>query len=168
MPIRVLTLLIAGALALGLVACGDDEETQSLTFTITQQGKELKVTGPESAETGLAEITLDNEGKGDGDIQLIRVEGDHSPEEVIDGLEKALQGKALPNWFFAGGGVGTTGPGASQAVTQVRDPGPASGFVPEGGQAPDPVAVPAMEVTGGEADETVEAEETVSAFDYGF
>lgn len=168
-PLRqVLTCLVAGALALGLFACGD-EEAQDLAFMITEQGKESKVTGPESAETGLAEITLENKGKGDGDIQLIRTEGEHSPEEVVEGLEKAMKGQVFPDWFFAGGGIGTTAGGESQTVTQVLEPGTYYAFVTEGGQGPpDPASVPAMKVSGEESEEEVEADETVSAFDYGF
>jgi hypothetical protein len=165
---RALTGLVAAALALGLFACGD-EETQSLTFTIAEEGKEAKVTGPDSADTGLAEITLENEGKEEGDLQLIRAEGDHSPEEALEGLEKAMKGQAFPEWFYAGGGVGTTAGGESQAVTQVLEPGTYYAFATEGGQGPpDPASVPAMEVSGEESDETVDSDETVSAFDYGF
>jgi hypothetical protein len=165
---RVLTCLAVSALAVGLSACGD-EETQSLTFTITEEGKEAKVSGPDSAETGLAEITLENEGKGEGDLQLIRVEGDHSAGEVIEGLEKAMDGKAFPEWFYAGGGIATTAGGESQTVTQVLQPGTYYPFITEGGQGPpDPASVPAIEVSGEESGEEVEADETVSAFEYGF
>jgi hypothetical protein len=151
-----------------LAACGD-EEAQTLTFTLTQQGKEVKLTGPQSAETGLAEITLDNEAKQDGDMQLIRVDGDHSVEEAIAGLEKAMQGKPFPEWFFASGGTGTTKPGKSQTVTQVLEPGTYYAFVTEGGQGPpDPSAVPALEVSGEESDEEIEADDTVTAVEYGF
>jgi len=167
-PARLLAACIAATtLALGAVACGDDEETQGMTFTITQQGKTSALSGPSSAETGLAEITLENEGEEEGDLQLIRVEGDHSPEEVIEGFERAGSGKAFPNWFFGGGGVGTTGPGESRTVTQVLRPGTYYALDTEGGR-PDPKSIPAIEVTGEESDETVEGDATVSAFEYGF
>jgi hypothetical protein len=155
--------------ALGLAACGGSEDAQSLTFTLSGDGKEAKTSGPSSAETGLAEITLKNDRKGEGDLQLIRVEGDHSAEEVAKGLEAAMRGKAFPDWFFAGGGIGTTAGGKSQTVTQVLEPGTYYAFNTEGSQSQsDPASVPAMEVTGETSDETVEADETVDAFEYGF
>jgi hypothetical protein len=155
--------------ALGLVACGGSEDTQSLTFTLSGDGKDAKTSGPSSAETGLAEITLKNDREGEGDLQLIRVEGDHSAEEVTKGLEAAMQGKAFPDWFFAGGGIGTTAAGKSQTVTQVLEPGTYYAFNTEGSQSQsDPASVPVMEVTGETSDEAVEAEETVDAFEYGF
>ena len=155
--------------ALGLAACGGSEETQSLTFTLSGDGKGAKTSGPSSAETGLAEITLKNDRKGEGDLQLIRVEGDHSAEEVTKGLEAAMQGKAFPDWFFAGGGIGTTAAGKSQTVTQVLEPGTYYAFNTEGSQSQsDSASVPVMDVTGETSDETVEADETVDAFEYGF
>lgn len=162
-------LAVAVTAAIGLAACGDSAETQSLTFTLSGEGKSAKTSGPSSAETGLAEITLTNERKGEGDLQLIRVEGDHSPEEVVEGLEAAMKGQAFPEWFFAAGGIGATAAGKSQTVTQVLEPGTYYAFNTEGSQdQSDPASVPAMEVTGDTSDQTVEADETVDAFEYGF
>lgn len=162
-------LVVAAIAAIGFAACGDSEDTQSLTFTLSGDGKDAKTSGPSSAETGLAEITLKNDRKGEGDLQLIRVEGDHSAEEVTKGLEAAMQGKPFPDWFFAGGGIGTTAGGKSQTVTQVLEPGTYYAFNTEGSQSrSDPASVPAMKVTGEASDETLEAGETVDAFEYGF
>jgi hypothetical protein len=162
-------LAVAVASAIGLAACGDSAETQSLTFTLSGDGESAKISAPSSAETGLAEITLKNDRKGEGDLQLIRAEGDHSAAEVVKGLEAAMAGKAFPDWFFAAGGVGTTDPGKSQTVTQVLEPGTYYAFNTEGSQdQSDPAAVPAVEVSGDASDETVEADETVDAFEYGF
>lgn len=167
---RVVPACIAAALAaLALAACGDEEETQALTYTVTDQGKGTKIEGPASAETGFAEITFRNEGKGGSDLQLIRVEGDHSADEVIEGIDAAVKGKPLPDWFFAGGGVGVTGPSESQAVTQVLVPGTYYAFDTEGNQGPpDPKSLPALKVSGEEADDEIDADATVSAIEYGF
>jgi hypothetical protein len=164
-----LTCIVAAVAAVALAACGDEEEAQTLTYTVTDQGKGTKVEGPASAETGLVEITLRNQGKSESDLQLIRVEGDHSPEEAIEGLEKAMDGKPFPDWFFAGGGLGITGPGKSQTVTQVLEPGTYYAFDTEGSQGPpDPGSVPALEVSGEESSDEVEADATVSAVEYSF
>jgi hypothetical protein len=168
-PSRVTASILAAALAAALlVACGDDEDAQQLTFTLSGAGKAAKFATPQSAETGLAEITLKNDGKGEADLQLIRVEGDHSPEEVVEGLGQAIRGKPFPDWFFAGGGVGTTAPGQSQTVTQVLEPGSYYAFNTESQGPPDADAVSAMEVSGEESDAEIEGDGTVTAVDYGF
>jgi hypothetical protein len=164
---RLLICLVSVLLiAVSVAACGDEEEAQSLTFTLSDDGKAAKLSGPESAETGLAEITLENESKGDGDLQLIRVEGDHSAEDVVKGLGAAMQGKAFPEWFFAAGGVGATASGESQTVTQVLQPGTYYAFDTE--STPDAASVPAIDVSGEDSSEVVEADDSVEAFDYGF
>ncbi len=162
----VLAAILAAAL---LAACGDeDEDAQTLTFTVTEQGKGSKITGPQSAETGVAEITLQNDNrKREADLQLLRVEGDHSPEEVVEGLEKAMKGQPFPAWFFGGGGVGIMGPGESSTVTQVFEPGTYYAVDTEG-SLPSPKSLAAIEVSGDASDEEVEADATVSAFEYGF
>ena len=156
-----LACVAALALTVGVAACGDDEEAQELSFTIT----EAKLSGPSSAETGEAEVTLKNDGEKDGELQLIRVEGDHSAEEVIKALGAAQEGGAgLPDWFSAGGGLGVTKAGEETTATQVMHPGTYYAFDLEAGK-PDPSSVPALEVTGEESDETLEADATVTAVD---
>jgi hypothetical protein len=169
LPRHVAACITAIALVAALSACGD-EETQELAFELTSQGKGTKISGPASAEPGLAEITLENNADGEGELQLIRVEGDRTPKQVVEGLEEAMQGKPFPEWFFGGGGVGTTPAGQSQAVTQVLEPGTYYAFDVEGNQGPpDPSTLPALEVSGDESDEEVsEPDVTVSAFEYGF
>lgn len=159
---------VAAALAAAaLAACGDDE-AQELSFTLTEEGKATKVAGPSSAETGLAEITLENETDSQADMQLIRVEGDHSTDEVIKGLESAMKGQAFPEWFFGGGGVGTIPGGESATVTQLLKPGTYYGISTEGGR-PSADAIAAVEVTGEESDEELsEGDGTVTAIEYGF
>jgi hypothetical protein len=167
-PFRLAVCLVAASLAVvGLAACGDDEEAQSLTFTVSGDGEAAKLSGPGSADPGLAEITLKNESDRDGEAQLIRVEGDHTPEEVTEGLKAATGGKAFPEWFFAGGGVGTTAAGASQTVTQVLEPGTYYAFDTESGKS-DAASAPTLEVSGETSDESLEGDETVDAFEYGF
>lgn len=161
------TCLATGALAVGLLACGD-EDAQTLTFTLSGRGRAVQIAAPDSADTGLTEITLENNANREGDLQLIRAEGDHSANEVVQGLGKAMQGQAFPDWFFAGGGIGTTAPGASQTVTQVLEPGTYYAFDTSGGP-PDPRAAVAVEVTGESSDDEIpESDTTVSAVDYGF
>ncbi len=150
----------------GLAACGDDDDGQTLTFDRTEQG----VTGPTSADTGEAEITLTNDGKKPADLQLMRVEGDHSSAEVVKAMDGVLEGKPLPEWFFAGGGTGVTAAGQSQTVTQVLEPGTYYAFdTQSSGPPPDPNSVPAVEVTGETSDDQLpDTDATVTTIDYGF
>ena len=156
---------IAVALATGLLAaCGGDDDPQALTFTINGKGE---VTGPGSADTGEAEITFQNDGKETSDLQLLRVKGDHSASEVAKALGAASQGGPFPDWFYAGGGAGTTAAGESQVVTEVLEPGTYYGVSTAG--EPDPKAFAAVEVTGDASDEELEADGgEVQAIDYGF
>jgi hypothetical protein len=169
-PLRIISgIIVVVITALGLVACGDKQgEAQSLTFTLSGGGtKAGKIVGPQDAEAGLAEITLENDTPGDDDLQLIRVEGDHSTDEVLEGLQAAASGQATPEWFFAAGGVGTTLPNESKTVTQVLEPGTYYALTTEGSRLHgDSAAV--IEVSGEASEETVDADETVEAFEYDF
>lgn len=166
LPRHALAGAAAIALALtGLVACGgDDDDAQTLTFSATEKG----ISGPSSAETGTAEVRLNNEGKNSADLQLIRVEGDRSAQDVIQALGLASAGRPFPDWFFAGGGVGSTPAGESDSVTQVLEPGTYWAFNTESGP-PDPKTAASLEVTGETSDEEVEADDgEIQAVDYGF
>jgi hypothetical protein len=156
--------VVATAVACGaLAACGGDDETQTLTFEGTDKG----ITGPTSAETGKAEITFENNGSKTSDMQLLRVEGKHSPAEVAEALGAAGQGQPFPDWFFAGGGAGTTpSDGGTQVVTEVLEPG--TYYAVNTGGPPDPKRLAKMTVTGEESDEELEADSEVDAVDYGF
>lgn len=156
------------ALAASFVACGD-EEAEKLSFKLNSQGKGTTISGPTSAESGLAEITLENNAKGEGELQLIRVEGDRSAEEVAEGLGEAIKGQPFPEWFFAGGGVGTTPAGESQTVSQVLEPGTYYAVDSEGNPGPPEAgSLAVLKVSGEESGDEVEADDTVAAFEYGF
>jgi hypothetical protein len=166
---RAVALAALGLAAAALSACGESDDPQKLSFAIDAQGKATTITAPESAEAGLAEITLTNDGDSEADLQLIRVEGEHSPQEVVEGLGKAIQGQSFPGWFFAGGGVGTTPAGESATVSQVLEPGTYYAFNTESQGPPDPSATASTEVTGEPSGEDLEAGEgTVEAGEYVF
>lgn len=168
--VRSCVCLLALFAATALVACGgdSDDDAQELSFEVQSKGKAVTVSAPEKAEAGLAEITLTNDTDSSADLQLIRVEGERSPEEVVAGLGKAIQGQEFPEWFFAAGGVGTLEPGKSATVTQVLQPGSYYAFNTEGGQ-PDAKTVAVTEVSGDEVDEEIEGgEATVDGVEYAF
>jgi hypothetical protein len=166
--LRACASLVALTAAMALASCGDSDDSQELSYTIETKGKSVTVTAPESAEAGLAEITLTNNSDSEADLQLIRVEGDRTPAEVVGGLEAASQGKKFPKWFFAAGGVGSLKAGESATVTQVLQPGDYYAFNTSAGP-PDAKSVPVTEVTGEESDEEIEGgDATVEAAEYVF
>jgi plastocyanin len=156
--------------ATGLAACGgDDNQAQTLTLTASGSGKNVEIQTPESADTGLAEITLDNGTEGPVDAQMLRVTGDHAPAEVIKAFAATFEGKPIPDWLYAGGGIGTVGPNATGTVTENLEPGTYYVINTEAGGPPDPKTVPAFEVTGEASEEELpQADATVQAIDYGF
>lgn len=167
-----LALAAAAALATtGLAACGSsDDEAQSLTITVSGSPKNATIEAPKSAETGLAEITLENKTSQEADAQLVRIEGKHSPAEVVRVLGGVIEGKPFPDWFFAGGGVSTTAPNATASVTQVLEPGTYYVFNDESQGPPDPKTTPAIEVTGDASDAELPSVDggEVQAIDYGY
>lgn len=167
--LRICVCLLALIAAVALASCGGgSDDPQALSFEVQSQGKAVTISAPDSAEPGLAEITVTNDSDSGADLQLIRVEGEHSAEEVVAGLGKAIQGEAFPAWFFAGGGVGSLGPGESATVTQVLQPGTYYAFDTEGGR-PDAKSAAVTEVSGEESDQEIEeGDATVEAAEYVF
>lgn len=162
-----LLLAIALLAALSLAACGSDDSSGKLSFTLGGDGKSAKFSGPESAESGETEVTFENKTGDEAEMQLLRVDGDHSAEDVAKALQEASSGKPFPDWFFAGGGVPAIGPGESKTVTQVLEPGTYYTANLEGGP-PDAASMLAIDVTGEESEEELEADATIKAFEYSF
>lgn len=169
LAVAAVAMLATGALA----ACGssDEEDPQKLSFKVNLDGPPgaggTIVEGPEKAEAGLVEIKYGNNSENNADLQLIRIEGDHDAKEVIEGLEKATEGKSFPDWFFAAGGIGLTEPGETVSATQVLQPGTYYVFNTE--SKFDPKTTPKIEVTGEASDaELEEGEGTVEAGEYVF
>jgi hypothetical protein len=170
-----LLLLALGAVALIAAGCGDDEDSgdsgDSSQASVLASAEKLTITAtgpdefkaPESAETGLTQITFVNNSDKPQGLQMARVEGDHSAAEVAEVIKSAMRGGPLPDWFFLGGGVTETPAGKSATVFQVLDPG----TYYEVGEAPDS-GVP-IEVAGEESDDELpEGTATVTASEYTF
>lgn len=166
LPIPALLCAALALIVVALAACGEESD-QELAFELTGSGKSAKFTAPESADAGKVEISFTNGSDTPSDMQLIRVQGDRTPEEVVEGLGKASQGKPFPDWFFAGGGAATLRPGKSATVTQVLAPGTYYALSTARG-GPDPGSLASVEVSGDESDEELEADATVTASEYQF
>jgi hypothetical protein len=170
---------VAGlALGAGLIAgCGDDDGEEggedaaapaALEITASEsQNGDVELAVPESAEAGVTEITMVNEGEQPHSGQLIRVEGERTEEEVLEGLGAAQEGEAFPDWFFAGGGTGTVAPGESASVTQDLEPDSTYWLVDDEARGRPPM-VP-IEITGEGSDAELPASDNVvTALDFSF
>jgi len=149
---------VASALALGLgvAGCGDDEDKggsseakpSTLALSLSGSGKNVTLTGPKSVPSGVVKIVLESKVKGDHSAQLIRYDGDRTPEQ-IDAAGDAWgdKGKPLPEWLHLEGGVEAEF-GKATTSTQILLPGKyvALDIQSEGGKTPSV----AFEVTDGE------------------
>ena len=126
------------ARAVALAACGDeDESAEPDLHPHRDRAKQPKISGPQSAETGLGrDHARRTTAKAKRDLQLIRVEGDHSAEEVVEGLDKAIERQSLPRVVLRRRRHRHSPKrGQSQTVTQVLEPGTYYAFDTEGSQA---------------------------------
>ncbi len=117
--------------ALAIAACGSSSSSTSsstsgsatgsaasaagLHLTISEAGKEAKLSGPATTAGGVVAVTLQNTGKSPHNLQFAQVVGDHTVAEAY----KQIQGNSTktPGWLRAAGGVSTTMPGQSNSAT---------------------------------------------------
>ncbi len=164
-------MLLASVACTGLVACGDDDDggttaadTAPAQLTIALTGRALTVDG--EPEAGLTEITFRNDGRGEHEAQLVRVEGDRSEAEVIGQFNATGEGRPTPDWLRAAGGAGPAAAGEEVSSTQVLEPGTYYAVDTSGGRRP---AYVRFEVTGEASDaELPAADATVTARDFSF
>ena len=112
--------------------CGDDDDEGSSGQAAKPASLAIKATGPKGAAqftvpkkapAGAVTVEFANNAKEPLDSQLVKVEGEHSYDEVATELGKAVRGKAVADWFVAAGGVATVEPGKTGSVTQDFEPG---------------------------------------------
>ena len=114
-------LSLAGALPL-LAACGGgDAKPEVVRVEVTGDAKKVELRAPQKIKDGLVQVDLKNSSKGPRDAQLVRIEGDHAPEEFLKIVSK--EGSPILDWIQDGGGVGTTPPGQTRSATQQLEPG---------------------------------------------
>lgn len=170
-------LVVAALAATAVAGCGGDEpapegapapDPQILSLRADERGEAVRLEVPPTAAPGLVELTFENAGRQPHSAELVKVEGERDPAEVVEALAAAQRGEAVPEWFFAGGGAGTTPPGEARTVTQVLEPGTYYAFDGEA-EAP-PAAPPAISVAGEpEAEgELPDAPATITASEYEF
>ncbi len=169
-------ILLAVLACAGLTACGDDDDggggdggttaadTAPAQLTIALTGRALTVDG--EPEAGLTEIAFRNDGRGEHEAQLIRVDGDRSEAEVLRQFAATGEGRPTPDWLRAAGGAGPAAAGEEVSSTQVLEPGTYYAIDTAGGRRP---AYASFEVTGEASDaELPAADATVTAEDFSF
>jgi hypothetical protein len=172
-PIRPrIAVCVPVAVLLLLAGCGpggSGAEPKPLNLELTESGDKASYSGaPREMAAGLARISLKNEGKGPHDAQLIRVDGEHSPQEVLQVIGRAGEGGPIPGWLHAAGGVGTTGPGQTATAVQPLEEG-THYILDTNSEDPSKGAQATFEVTGGGGDvEPPEAPAKVIASEYKF
>jgi hypothetical protein len=122
--IRIGSVALALSAAAALSACGDDDKESKgggsassgneIALTIAETGKTAKYTAPKTAKGGLTTVKLTNDGKKPHEAQLLRIEGDHTTQDVFKAID---DDKSKNEWLRAEGGVGGTPPGATGTAT---------------------------------------------------
>jgi hypothetical protein len=172
---RLAPLLIAASLALP-TGCGSDDgsgaEAAKLAVEASDPSKgKIALEAPESVKAGAVEITLTNSGKGPHGAQLVRVEGDHTADEVVEKVLETPEGAPTPEWAFAAGGVAPVPPGKSGTATVTLEPG--SYYIADdaGGEEQANAGnggITAFEVTGEGGGELPKTDATIVASEYTF
>lgn len=168
---RIAALLAVLGLSL-LASCGSDDEGDGaatakpteIAVNITGKGPNAKVDIPASVKAGLVEFTFQNGDKVPHDAQVIRIEGDHTLEEVEE-VEEVVEGEGTPtpDWIKDGGGLGTVGPGQTGTAIEVLEPGRHVVFDTENGGKAE------FEVTGEAASAQLPATDaSLKTVEYGF
>jgi hypothetical protein len=129
---RALFAVAIAVLAAALVGCGggkdskkeallEDSRAQPKALPMSVQGtsKEVDVSVPESVPVGPARIDFGNNAQGEHQLQFVRLDEGHKPEEGLKAAtDWASKGKPLPDWVHPAGGTPITEPRAKSSTTQ--------------------------------------------------
>lgn len=116
-----LLFLAAGATMMAVMAgCGGSSGSSpaKLSLKISEEGKKGSFQAPNSAEGGLVEVTLKNQGKAPHGVEFIQYTGGHSEEEVLKALGNS---EKIPSWIKFQGGIGSV-PGGQTGAADVKLP----------------------------------------------
>jgi hypothetical protein len=160
------------AVAALAVGCGDEEDKKqdsssppaAVVLELSGSKKDAKMKAPASVKAGPAQISFKNTSQVPDGAQLVKVEGSHSPQEVLKaGDAWGDKGKPLPDWIKLAGGVGNAKPGQTLSASQKLEPGNYLAIALEG------EAYAPMKVTGsGTGSAPPSAGPKITAVEYSF
>lgn len=155
------TLAAVGMMAVGLASCSSSDPA-TLSLTVNETG----VDGlPASTDAGLYEVTVQNDGADDLELELIESAG-RPEDEFLANLTALVEGAPWPDYINAVAGVGIVAPGATLTTTMTLAPAQYSlvNTLPEV-----PVVLGTVEATG-DAPDTKElpSDASIIARDYTF
>ncbi len=107
-------LLGAGALALGgllSVACSSEEDEEPEANAVTITAGDFSFAGQDSLTPGTNAITLTNTGAQVHHLQFVKLDGEHTVEEVLTDLAASEETGQFPAYATFTGGVGQVAPG---------------------------------------------------------
>jgi hypothetical protein len=109
-----LGLLLVSALALAACGGGGKKAANATTvsLTITQSGKTTSYQLPASVKGGLVRLKVTNKAKAPHTAQLVRIEGNHSIQDVLKVVTS--NSPKTPDWVRGEGGLGGIPPGQTQ------------------------------------------------------
>ena len=90
-------------------ACSDEAESSANKVTIT--AGDFSFSGQDNLSPGTNNITLSNTGEQVHHLQFVKVEGEHTLEEVMGGLMAVETGGPPPDYVSFTGGIGQVSPG---------------------------------------------------------
>lgn len=154
-----------------VVACGEDDQDSGpseITIVEREVGPKLTFEIDGKARPGLTRIIFRNQSRNPHSAQLVQVTGGQSRSEVIRVYKGLDDRKALPDWFIAGGGAGSTPPGTETRVTQQLERGTYYVVDDEAADNPESGGVAKLEVAGEVSKGRLPAGGKVIAEDYSF
>jgi hypothetical protein len=155
---HIFTIVLVALAALALAACGSSKKKSSstsssssagqpttLSVSVSEKGKKASYSAPASIKGGLVTITLQNNGKAPHSAQLAKINGNHTPAEVL----KAVGGNntKTPSWIRGEGGPGNALPGQTSSSTDILPPG--NYLILDGGSMNGPPGYRKLTVTAG-------------------
>jgi hypothetical protein len=155
---HIFTIVLVALAALALAACGSSKKKSSsnsssssagqpttLSVSVSEKGKKASYSAPASIKGGLVTVTLQNNGKAPHSAQLAKINGNHTPAEVL----KAVGGnnRKTPSWIRGEGGPGNALPGQTSSSTDILPPG--NYLILDGGSMNGPPGYTKLTVTAG-------------------
>jgi hypothetical protein len=127
--------LVLGVMSLGPAACGDDPHEEGgasaatatpLVIRTSDAGSGIfEIDAPKRIRGGLVNLEYTNASAeiGAGSAQLLRIDGAHTPQEILVNLPSGDVAAPIPDWLHVAGGIGGTPSGQAVSATLNLSPG---------------------------------------------